>query len=424
MVMIVAIAEGADLELIRSGLLSQRCPWLTALLDDDCWRPLACGPAPYEPSNLATAFTGRERGVHGCYSYWAMRAAGNAMPAILGSGDVRAPMVWQWRALADLRTAVINVQLTHPPQPLNGSMLSYLMAQSLRYSYPPGLVHALKRRGLRYAHDVSVFYRGEAAASFQARVLQVAAYQLETAIALAREHDVLIVNLTLIDRVCHFLWRELETADDPCASRVADAYGFVDDALAMLDELAGDDPMLVFSEIGFGPLERFESIDDALVRAGFQAPESAQNGVDPLAREAPQGSHGVVLSPAAASGGLAEEVRACLLAARSADGRPLVSRVARREEIYAGPALALAPDLILYPADDRRPPLGDPRWANHVNRHLQTGWHRDLGFIAARRSGRPRSAGQASLAAIAPTIVAMLGRSPPGWCAAPIFAAG
>ena len=271
MVMIVAIAEGADLELIRSGLLSQRCPWLTALLDDDCWRPLACGPAPYEPSNLATAFTGRERGVHGCYSYWAMRAAGNAMPAILGSGDVRAPMVWQWRALADLRTAVINVQLTHPPQPLNGSMLSYLMAQSLRYSYPPGLVHALKRRGLRYAHDVSVFYRGEAAASFQARVLQVAAYQLETAIALAREHDVLIVNLTLIDRVCHFLWRELETADDPCASRVADAYGFVDDALAMLDELAGDDPMLVFSEIGFGPLERFESgVVGADHRLGFE----------------------------------------------------------------------------------------------------------------------------------------------------------
>jgi predicted AlkP superfamily phosphohydrolase/phosphomutase len=420
MVVVVAVAEGADLDLLQSERGRVRAPWLSNVLAHEPWWRTPCGPAPYEPSNLATAFTGKGRGHHGCYSYWHIRSDDPGPPRVLTSDDVLLPWLWNWPELSQLRIATANVQLTHPPKPLNGVTLSYLMEQTLRYTYPPSFVHEMKRRHLRYGHDVSVFYRGEPPETYFDNILKVASYQLETALTIGREHDLLIVNLTIVDRLSHFLWHELESgsvAEDPAVLR---GYAFLDKALAALDALAEPEPMLVLSEIGFGPIERFESLDRALACGGFlkMAPGGEIIPSGTRAREAVQGSHGIVLS--GSNGSLAklrDEVIDCLIEARADDGRRLVSCAIPREELYEGPAISLAPDIIVTPADPRRPPAGDPRWARHVNRHLQTGWHRDQGFVAVRRA-RPMMApsNPAYLESIAPTVAALAGREPPAWC--------
>ncbi|ALK08137.1 alkaline phosphatase family protein [Blastochloris viridis] len=423
MVAVVAVTEGLDLGLLATPRGRAACPWLTRHLAAAPWWRLPCGPAPYEPSNLATAFTGRGRGHHGCYSYWRIRGDDGGPPAVLTSGDVRQPWLWVWRELAGLRIAVLNVQLTYPPTPLDGVLLAYLMQQTLRYAYPPGFEHEMRRRGLRYGHDVSVFYRGEPAASFRDRVLAVARYQLETALAVGRGHDLLIVNLTVADRLSHFLWHEL-AAPGAAEPAVLAGYAFVDRALAALDDLAGTDPLLVLSEIGFGPLVRFESLNRALAAAGFCHDDPNGEAVSPRtrAREAVQGSHGIVLAAPGSDPTLRQEVIGCLLEARAEDGARLVAAALPREEVYDGPALAEAPDIVVIPADPARPPGGDPRWARHVNRHLQTGWHRDDGFVLVR-GGRAvaDTARPASLESIAPTIAALAGRDAPSWCA-PVLA--
>ena len=422
MVLVVAIAEGADPGLLRSTRGRALCPWLTEALGTAAAWDLDCGPAPYEPSNLATAFTGRGRGHHGCYSYWKIRSEGGAPPAVLTSSDVLVPRLWAWPQLAGKRFALVNVQLTFPPEPLDGVVLSYLMAQTLRYTWPRDLVHELKRRGLRYGHDVSVFYRGEPPASYFAAILKVARYQLEAALALGAEHDVLIVNLTIVDRLSHFLWHEADASDADAGAgevpRLWLGYAFLDEALARLDRLAGDDPMLVFSEIGFGPLDGFERLDTALAAGGFCRMDASGHVAEDgwVAREAVQGSHGILLNDG--SHALRQEVADCLRASRNAGGQLLIARADPREALYEGPAVALAPDLVVTPADPRRPPMGDLRWAEHVNRTLQTGWHRDGGFLCVKRA-RP-VAGAASLEAIAPTIAALGGREAPENCVAPV----
>lgn len=420
MVVVVAIAEGADIDLVRSGGTLGRTPWLANLVGRDaCWR-VPCGPAPYEPSNLATAFTGKGRGHHGCYSYWSIRADDSAPPPLLTSASVRVPWLWDWAELDGLRIAVINVQLTHPPKPLNGVLLSYLMGQTLRYSYPPGFVHDMKRRGLRYGHDVSVFHRGEPAEIYFRNILQVASNQLETALAIGPEHDLMIVNLTIVDRLSHFLWHEMELASGVVDPLVLRGYAFLDQALTALDALAGSDPILVLSEIGFGALDRFESLDRVLARGGFLE-ISEREGIytKVTAREAVQGSHGIVLfGDQGGSAHLRNEVIACLLEGRAEDGRSVVASAVSREEAYDGPAVALAPDIIVTPADPRRPPGGDPRWARHVNRHLQTGWHRDRGFVAVRRARALISTDDpVHLESIAPTVAALVRREPLAGCA-------
>ncbi len=368
--------------------------------------------------DLATAFSGYEPGHHDIFSYWDIHSPNGEKPRILKTQDLQVARFWDWSEVASVSFAVVNVQLMFPPPKLNGVVLSYLMNQTLRYSYPASLVHDLKKRGLPYGHDVSVFYRGEALDDFAERVFQVARYPLETAIALGAEHDMLIVNLTIVDRLSHFLWHEFD-GDGPAEDMLMwRGYRFLDSALARLDCLAGDDPMLVFFEIGFGAIDGFEQLDHALARGGFQKSNRSQvnEGTAWRAREAVQGSHGILLDSDDQI--LADEVSDCLRAARNAQGKKLVRAATPREALFPGPAVARAPHLIVTPEDPRRPPMGDARWASHVNRHLQSGWHRDTGFLLGRRT-RPLTE-TATLRCIAPTMAALLGRDAPEGCADPV----
>lgn len=425
MVMIVAITEGVDL-----GLLLQeknRLPWWNqALKSGNLWR-MKCGPAPYEPPNLASAFTGYSRGHHGCYSYWSIRSERGNMPRVLESSDVQRPWIWHWPELADMRFAIVNLQLTYPPQALNGFLISYPMNQTLRYTYPSSLAHDLKHRGLRYGHDVSVLYRGEPYETFFRDILRIAEYQLEVALALSEDCDVLVVNLTIADRLSHFLWHELEQApNDGRKPYILQGYHFLDEALAQLDKVAGDDPLLIFSEVGFGPIRGFVSLDKHLQRVGFQliGQDCEVNEESSVAREAVQGSHGIILTGKTKGDKIAAgEVRDYLLNIRDTDGFRIIAKAWLREEIYEGPSLYLAPDIVVEPADPARPPLGDPRWARHVNRSLQTGWHRDEGFVLILRAQASRELNSAvTPESIAPTIAALTRREPPARCVAPELA--
>lgn len=419
---LVVIAEGMDPTLMASEMADGALPWFKQLRERGRHRDLDCGPVPYEPSNLATAFAGVNPGAHGCFSYWSAHSSGE-MPRILDATDVRAARLWEWDEMKDLRISVVNVQLTHPPAPLNGTLISYPMNNSMNTTYPRRLLSDLQRQGVRYAHDVSLFYTGQPFDQFAKDAFRIAAGQLDTAMALAADVDVMVVNLTLPDRLSHFLWYELDSTDQTQRPHILRAYDFVDEACRRLESLQPD-AMLVFSEIGFGKLDGFFSIDRHLQQAGLQVlDDNGQVDVQrSLAMETVQGSHGVMLCADLCGTGQASQasidrVRDFLLQIRFDDGRPAIADVRHREEVYHGAFTHLAPTLVVRPADEKRPPLGDPRWATHVRRTSQSGWHRDKGFVvlASGHALHPER-GPVQLQQIAPTIAQLAGRDPARQC--------
>jgi hypothetical protein len=419
---LVIVAEGMDPYILESEVRQGRLPWFAANMNRSSYRHLDCGPVPYEPNNLATAFTGVNPGRHGCYSYWAIDGS-QGLPRVLETGDVKAPRLWEWPELADLRFSVVNVQLTHPPKPLNGRMVTYPMSYSLNTSYPRSLLADLHKRGIRYAHDVTCFYTGQPWETFAKEAWRVAEAQMETAFELAKDTDVMIVNLTLIDRVSHFLWYEMRVDEPASRPIVLQAYDFVDDACRRLQSL-NPEQTLVFSEIGFGDLEAFYSIDDALHGGGLQV-RTNEGAVDygaSIATEAVQGSHGVSVrgdlpGQGGARGADVEAVWRYLSDLTFDDGSPVFAEVRHRDDVYTGPFVSLAPTLTVRPADPRRPPLGDARWANHVRRTAQSGWHRDKGFVLVPGSRAIHDdVGEADLRQIAPTIAQLLHRKPHPQC--------
>jgi predicted AlkP superfamily phosphohydrolase/phosphomutase len=419
---LVIIVEGMDAVVMHDEIAKGHLPWFADQIERKNYRPLSCGPVPYEPTNLATAFAGVNPGQHGCFSYWASHA-GTEMPKILDADDVKAKRVWEWDEMADLAINVVNVQLTHPPKPINGKMISYLMNNSLNASYPRNLLYKMSKDGIRYAHDVSLFYHGEPFEDFGKMAFQIAEYQLQAAIELSKETEIMIVNLTLIDRVSHFLWYELQNDDPANRPFVLAAYDFVDDACRRLQAL-GAENTLVFSETGFGELTHFVSINDYLEQAGLLT-KTADDRIDldkSVAMEAVQGTHGIMLLSDLYNEGSATyseiaDVTSCLTEATFEDGTPVLSNVRHREDVYSGDHVNLAATLIVEPEDPKRPPLGDPRWAEHVRRHAQSAWHRTSGLVVL--DGTERISPQmkvAELEQIAPTISLLSGRDPAKQC--------
>lgn len=376
-------------------------------------------PVPYELPALVTAFTGAPPGEHGTFSLWRIHGARfGDDPAITESADVSADFLWE-RVRPKARTAVVNVPGSHPPR--EGSrpyLITYPLLPTLHGCVPPDLLRSLVRRGIPYTHDVSALYRGEPRDEFLEVVLHVERARAAATLELLETGpDLAIFCLTIIDRLSHFFWHEVEPGSgmpDEDSALFA-AYRFVDDYLKrLLDRLDPADHVFLFSEIGFGPLTRYVSINDILERAGFGSAAAPERAV---ALEAVQGSHGVNLNlrrrhpegliPEEQEERIVEEVREALLQAEIPEtGEPLLSAVHRGSELYPGRFSERAPDLVVEPRDERFQPLGDPRWASRVHRHLQTGWHRRTTIWAAHGPLFPASGSGPTLRPedVAPTL--------------------
>ncbi|HEX7243145.1 MAG TPA: hypothetical protein VF263_22870, partial [Longimicrobiaceae bacterium] len=314
---------------------------------------------------------------------------------------------------------------------------SYPFHPTLHGCHPPRLLRELAARGLPYAHDAAVLYRGGPRDEHLAQVARVEQARMKVCLRLRDEVDVLICNLTILDRLSHFWWGETEPdsgVDDPDTA-LWRGYEIVDGFLGrVLDDLGPDDHLLVFSEIGFGPLREYVSLDDVLTASGLQR-RRPDGGIDygaTLAYEAVQGSHGINLnlarrhpgapvSPADEAGVLAEVAEALRAAVHPVTGAPLIASVTPGHRFYSGSRSWAAPDLVVEPHDEAYLPLGEPRWAERVHRRRQTGWHRRESFWAAHgpafRTGR---GGTAECADVAHTLASLLGVAPPPYPGRPL----
>ena len=426
---VVVITEGAPLGVLRDFVDEGRLPGFRALFGLAAWGELASHVVPYEPPGLMTAFTGVSSSEHRWYSYWTVHE-GDHRPRILTSRDLHVKPFWMRSEYADTHFSIVNVLGTHPPVPIPGELVSYPMGQTVRASHPPDLLGSLLKRHLPYTHDVSIWYKGQSKSAFVSRAVDADRRR----VALAKHFyeagsDAIIVNLTSIDRTCHYYWQELEPGSPVPRpeSAILSAFECADELIrSLLNTLDEQTTLLVFSEIGFGPLRHYISVNEFLAKAGllvWRNPGTEVDWAQTFAAEAVQGSSGININLAGRyhDGTVPkqdyERVRsesAAVLrdAINLYTGRNLFSAVVPREDVYEGAGVEDAPDLILFPEDHRYLPLGDPTWALHVNRPLQSGWHRDQSYwaVAGPAASPGKRLATASLLEILPTIEHALGR--------------
>jgi predicted AlkP superfamily phosphohydrolase/phosphomutase len=170
-----------------------------------------------------------------------------------------------------------------------------------------------------------------------------------------------------VDQVSHMFWRTLGKPESGHADAIENAYRQLDAALGQaLAAIGPDVTLVVMSDHGFAPYARAVHLNSWLRDQGFLALRAAAKvgremyrdvdwsrtkayglGLNGLYLNLQGRERAGVVSPAEREGVLAELARKLLDWKDPENGTNIVSRVYRREQVYSGKYVDLAPDLVV-----------------------------------------------------------------------------
>lgn len=337
---------------------------------------------PVSSLSWSSMITGTNPGEHGVYGFTDLVDGTYTVSFPDARALKRSPY---WRR-GDGRHVVLNVPSTYPARELDGVHVSGFVSPDLeRAVYPGSLLPELE--GMAYRVDVDSGKAHESLRLF----LEDLEDTLEKRIRLYRrlqeeDWDVFTLVFTGSDRLGHFLWDAYEDEGHEHREAFVRYFERVDGVIGEVAERLGDDDRLaILSDHGMERIETNLYINAHLEDEGYLNLEGDSLGdiaegtkafaMDPgriyLHREDryPRGE----VTDEEAEGVVGELVES--LESLDHGGEPAIDRVYRRDEIYTGPAMGDAPDLVAMPRSGiriRGPPGADEVFGEDVFRGKHT----------------------------------------------------
>ncbi|MBN1661355.1 MAG: alkaline phosphatase family protein [Anaerolineae bacterium] len=347
--------------------------------------------------------------------------------------NMHARTLWEVLSDASKRVIVVNVPVTYPPRQVNGIMVAGFLSPTLEKAvYPPGYLPTLQSLG--YIVDADPWKARESKDLALEEVNKTLDARLRTLFHLYdhEEWDYLHVHIMKTDRLHHFLWQQMEEADPIYAPAFYDFYRRIDDALGELAGRLDDQTTLIWmADHGFCSIKKEVYVNKWLMDNGWlrlrTVPPDRKKGLDEIdpssvaysldpgrvfIRVRGREKEGPV-APGAEYEALRDQIAAAALALRDPDsGDAIFQQVFKREELYHGPHLEQAADLILAPHDgyDPKGPLykedltykGDELVGMHTH-------HDAMLYIGGHQVAQTRF----SVLNVMPTILDLLELEPP-----------
>lgn len=292
------------------------------------------------------------------------------------SRNMQAKTLWEVLSDAGKRVIVVNVPVTYPPRQVNGILVGGFLSPSLEKAvYPPAYTSTLQSLG--YIVDADPWKARESKDLAIQEVNTVLDARIRTLYHMLEheEWDYLHVHIMETDRLHHFLWQQMEEGDPAYAPAFYDFYQRIDDMLGQVAEKLDESATLLWmSDHGFCTVKREVHVNRWLMDNGWlhlrNVPPDRKKGLDEIdpssvaysldpgrvvirvrGREK-QGS----VAPGAEYEALRDEIAAAALQLRDPDSdEPIFRNAFKREELYHGPYLEQAADLILAPYDGYDP---------------------------------------------------------------------
>ncbi|MDR4508535.1 MAG: alkaline phosphatase family protein [Candidatus Brocadiaceae bacterium] len=315
-----------------------------------------------EVSSVAwTSFaTGANPATHGVYGFMDLRPGTYKMyfPSAL---DVKCDTIWDTAGKAGKRSVVINVPQTYPARPIQGILIAGFVAIDLKKAtYPESTFHYLQNMGYRI--DVNAQKARESLDDFVEDLQHTFQKRKEAILHLfdTESWDLFVAAITETDRLHHFMWNALDDAEQKQHAFFHDFYRELDQFIGTLydrcSQLNPKPAFMILSDHGFTTIKKEAYLNFWLKENGYlcfdtEPAKSLENITDStkafvldpsrvyinVKGKYPRGS----VQPGSEYNNLREELTDRLL------NTGIIQSVFKKEELYSGPLLDHAPDLVL-----------------------------------------------------------------------------
>ncbi len=364
--------DGLPLSLAKSLALSGSLPNLARLALDDRAAEIDAELPELSPVNWTSFATAQGPGVHGVFGFTTIDPASYAL-SMTDAADVKAPTIFHQLGQRGLTSSIINLPHAYPVTPLRGAIISGFVSPELsRAVHPPLLRSFLARNGYLLEADTT---RGAKDPEHLLAQLRKTLASREYALDLlwkGGDFDLFALILTETDRIMHFFFPALEDPDHPLHDAFLDLLvvwdALIGKFLGLYNALPEPKRLLVFADHGFASLKAEVDLNAFLMREGLLrlAPRGAAARDDEGEWDSkamlPHQSAAFALDPGRiyihtkerfARGVfhqyVAETLRLELrekLMALTFEGEPVMEAVHFPEDIYEGPCVRHAPDLV------------------------------------------------------------------------------
>ncbi|HOI45785.1 MAG TPA: alkaline phosphatase family protein [Candidatus Aminicenantes bacterium] len=308
--------------------------------------------------------TGENPGVHGIFGFTDFKpdSYGIRFPNFL---DLKTETFWDVLGKKNKKCIVLNQPSTYPARKINGVLVSGFVAIDLAKAvYPHVQMAALEQMG--YQIDIDTLRaRDNPGFLWQELAKTMAGHQKALNYFWEEDWDYFEFVITGTDRLHHFLWNAYQDDGHPFHENFIDYYRQVDRVISKIAAsfrkmTGGEEGLYILSDHGFTGIEQEVYLNAWLEQEGYLkfskpdpeglesiAPKTLAFALDPnriylnLKKRFPRG-----IVDASEKKALKEEISGKLLKLEY-QGKKVVRRVFFGEDIYAGPLLPKAPDLIV-----------------------------------------------------------------------------
>lgn len=283
--------DGGTFDVIRPMVDKGELPIIASLLKNGAWGELESTIPPDTGPAWVSMMTGVNPGKHGIF-FFLDKLHNNAMNGrSLGSGDIKFPPLWSVLSKAKKDVIFINVPFTYPPMEVNGTLISGMLVPNSAsvVSYPEDVYADLANRLGGYEIDdwslETVGAGQDNISRYYDRLIKgislISGKRKKATLMLMEEKswDFLMVVFTNIDRLQHLFWKFMAPSSDDgldptllekCREAIYDGYRELDRAIGEIIEKAGKDTtVIIASDHGFGPLEKYFFINKWLEEIGL-----------------------------------------------------------------------------------------------------------------------------------------------------------
>ncbi|PIS21327.1 hypothetical protein COY33_01725 [candidate division WWE3 bacterium CG_4_10_14_0_2_um_filter_42_7] len=263
--------DGGDFALVGKWLAEGKLPNLKKIADGGVFGSLKSTVPPMTSPAWPSFMTGKNPGKHGVFDFVSLE---KGKQEIVNSTKIHAETIFETLSKNGKKVYVLNVPVTYPPFPINGSMISGYPCpyDDHKIAYPEELLKELKVTLGKYRANIRIpMERGKEEACFDdLKDLFLTQVKYFHHFLEKENWDFIMIVFGVSDSVSHFFWKNQEEKDPNFGNYILTIYQMIDEEIGkVVSQMKEDTTLFIMSDHGFGPLDATVNLNIFLLDEGF-----------------------------------------------------------------------------------------------------------------------------------------------------------